>query len=302
MKNPLFTRSLAFGALFVLGSVSFSCNDSGSPSYDSGYKPDAPTSGAPSVNLGTGTGNALTGLGLGQDTLTAVSTATKNGESDTATPALNPSQFAATANGGSLSGNPSANGGGTGNGNSGSNGTSLSNLAKTRSAVGGGGSASGGGGSLGGGISSLGDTHTAALVDLSKSGPNGDGSMSFSDAMGKSNASDQQGSYAAGGGGNGSSGKGINPFASLFGGDKIGGDNGAAVTTTEFRRSPASLAGQGGANPNGYGPMGSQDPANYFSLLNTNDNLFKIVERRYVSKSKQWAISDAEEIRRSVNR
>jgi hypothetical protein len=46
--------------------------------------------------------------------------------------------------------------------------------------------------------------------------------------------------------------------------------------------------------------MGTQDPANYFGMLKVNDNLFKIVERRYESKSRQWAISDAQQIRRSI--
>lgn len=301
MKTPLFTRSIAFGALAILGSISFSCNDSGSAGYDGNFNPNASTSGAPATNLGAGTNNALTGLGLGQTTLDQVSTATKLGESDTKVPGLNDSQFAATASGGPLSNSPLSGSNGSGNQSAGSSGSGLSNLAANKTASGGSATSGGGGGAYGGGVASLGDTHTSAMTDPSKSGPNGDGTMMAADALGKSNSSDSQSGYAAGGGGQGS-GKGVNPFASLFGGDGNGAAGGAGNTTTEFRRDPSSLAGQADGKRNGMDPMGSQDPANYFTLLNTGDNLFKIVERRYVSKSKQWAISDAQDVRRSINR
>ena len=36
--------------------------------------------------------------------------------------------------------------------------------------------------------------------------------------------------------------------------------------------------------------MGSEDPEDYFSRLNPDDNLFKIVERRYQKKTTDWAL------------
>jgi hypothetical protein len=188
-----------------------------------------------------------------------------------------------------------------------SNGSSLLNQGGTTSASRNSGGSSGGAGtSSGGDIASLGDTRTAALVDPGKLGPNGDGSMSAMDAMGTATGSSGQAAYAAGGSGRGSSvssrGEGSNPFAALFdGGDGSNGVGGrGGVSSTEFSRDPASIAGRADAALGSMDPMGSQDPANYFSLLNTDDNLFKIVERRYVSKSKQWAISDAQRIRNSA--
>jgi hypothetical protein len=38
----------------------------------------------------------------------------------------------------------------------------------------------------------------------------------------------------------------------------------------------------------------SSDPADYFTRLSAADNLFKIVERKYTDKSRQWALSDAQ--------
>ncbi|MFL5814286.1 MAG: hypothetical protein ACJ763_11965 [Bdellovibrionia bacterium] len=302
MKSSLFSRSAAFGAVVMLSMVSFSCNDSGNAGYGPDFNPTASTMGTPSTNLGNATDNALGGLGLGQHTLDTATTAIKNGESDTATPVLNSSQFAATADpgrGGAGLGGSKVNPGGTGSSDAGG---SVSFGGTTRSAGGSGSGGSGAGaGSMGGNIASLGDTRTSALVDPSKSGPNGDGSMSAADALGRTNSSDGLAIYGAGGGGAGkSAGGGINPFSGLFGDSNGNGANGSGSTSTEFRRDPASLAGQGDANRNGLGPMGTQDPANYFTMLKADDNLFKIVERRYVSKSKQWAVSDAQQIRRSV--
>jgi hypothetical protein len=309
MKSSLFSRSSAFGALIVLSMVSFSCNDSGNAGYGPDFNPTATSTGAPSINLDHATDNALDGLGLGQNTLKTATTAIQNGESDTSTPILNGSQLAATADPGKTSSGFGGTMVGSGNNGSGDTGKSVSFGGTTQSSGGGGGSgssSSSGTGSLSGGggsIASLGDTRTSAIVDPSKSGPNGDGSMSASEALGRSNSSDGLAMYGSGSGGGGKFADkgGFNPFSGLFGGGGDGNSaNGSGTTSTEFRRDPASLAGQADANRNGLGPMGSQDPANYFSMLKADDNLFKIVERRYGSKSKQWAISDAQQIRRSV--
>ena len=65
-------------------------------------------------------------------------------------------------------------------------------------------------------------------------------------------------------------------------------------TVSEISRDPAAAGGS--ANGHG-GPIGTQDPENYFSMLNPNDNLFKIVERRYTKKSEQWSLADALSVR-----
>jgi len=303
-------KTSLFGTLAILSVVGVSCNDSGSVGYDPNmFNPAASTNGKPQLTLDTGAGNALTGLALGQGTLDTANTATQNGESGTPALALNGSQFAATAGGTPLSSASGGNAGGNPTGSSqqpaGSSGSSLLNQGGSTSASRNSGGSSGGAGSASAGdISSLGDTRTAALVDPGKLGPNGDGSMSAMDAMGTGSAA--QGAYAAGGSGRGLSGsnrgEGSNPFAALLdGGDGSNGVGGrSGVTSTEFSRDPASVAGRADAARGSMDPMGSQDPANYFSLLNTGDNLFKIVERRYVSKSKQWAISDAQQIRNSA--
>jgi hypothetical protein len=126
--------------------------------------------------------------------------------------------------------------------------------------------------------------------------------MSAMDALGRSNGSVGQAAYAAGGGGGRSSdrGGGYNPFGFGGDGDGVGGKGGSSIS--EISRDPASLAAQADAARNGKDPMGSQDPSNYFSLISAGDNLFKIVERRYTSKSRQWELSDVQEIRRSVQK
>ncbi len=296
MRTSLFSRSMAFGALAVLSCVSFSCNDSGNAGYDGNFNPYAGSNGVPSTNLADGGGNALTGLALGQTTLQQVSAATKAGESQANEPALDASQSAATADSGGTLSNSS--GGGASpqslaEQSTGSSGTGSLGLGGVNSTGRSGGSSStSGAGSQGGGLGSLGDTRTTALGGAGLSGANGERSLS--------SASDSQGSYA-GGSGSSSSGKSLNPFSSLFGGEENGGQK-SGSSTTEFGRDPASLSGRDHASRNGSDPMSSQDPANYFTLLNTGDSLFKTVERRYVWKAKQWAVSDAQEIRRSVNR
>ncbi|MDR3608436.1 MAG: hypothetical protein P4M08_13790 [Oligoflexia bacterium] len=95
-----------------------------------------------------------------------------------------------------------------------------------------------------------------------------------------------QGLYAAGGGGGGGMGGG------LFGGSSDSTSPGGAkgdVKDLSSGRSPASAD-----------VMGSADPIDYFTRLNSSDNLFKIVERRYTSKSRQWAVSDAQALSGSV--
>jgi hypothetical protein len=303
MKSSLFSRSIAFGALIVLSFASFSCNDSGSAGYDTSFNPDTTASkGVPVANLDAGTKNALDGLGVGQTALNAATTATQSVESDSPTPVLGSGQSAATAGGNvgsSLFGG--SNLGGTTNTGSGNSGTTAFGGTSKTSSAGGGGSSGSSAGSSGASLSSLGDTRTSPLTLSDATGANGNGSAL--DTSGLSNAANGAGVYAngSGGGGSRSSEKGFNPFASLLGGDGQGNGagNGSGNSSLEFRRDPASIAGQA-ALRNGLGPMGTQDPANYFGMLKVNDNLFKIVERRYESKSRQWAISDAQQIRRSI--
>lgn len=100
---------------------------------------------------------------------------------------------------------------------------------------------------------------------------------------------DVAGSTFGGGGGAGGGGKaggdsGANPFASLFGGAGGAGGGAGAAGARELgfgNRAPAST-------------MGTADPADYFSRIDLNDNLFKRVESRYRDKQMAWAMSQAQ--------
>lgn len=104
-------------------------------------------------------------------------------------------------------------------------------------------------------------------------------------------AMDSNPAYTGGGGGGARGGGGGSDYGSLFGG---GGDAGRAGTqdALEIGRTPA------GVNE----VMGSADPEEYFSMLKSSDNLFKVVERRYTSKAKSWALSDASHARDAVKK
>lgn len=72
-------------------------------------------------------------------------------------------------------------------------------------------------------------------------------------------------------------------------GDTISGVNSAIL---DIGRDPA-----GEVNP-----MGSVEPENYFSLLKPGESIFKVVEKRYGAKARQWALRDAAEVASGVQR
>jgi hypothetical protein len=127
-----------------------------------------------------------------------------------------------------------------------------------------------------GGLTSLSGTPTAAAVPFASASP--------SLAMGP-----DAGYYVSGG-------TGLSPGkADLFGLGASGDSNsvpGAGKSEKDFggERAPSSSSDA----------MGSADPADYFSRLNAGDNIFKIVERKYIDESKQWAMADAEALSRSA--
>lgn len=97
------------------------------------------------------------------------------------------------------------------------------------------------------------------------------------------------GSVYSGGGGGGGAGSGGRAGGFDLGG--LNGGQGAGRPGNEllrFGRDPASSA------------MGSADPEDYFSMLKSGDDLFKIVEKRYTKKAEGWALGDAKEAASSV--
>lgn len=101
---------------------------------------------------------------------------------------------------------------------------------------------------------------------------------------------DSAGTYSGGGGG--ARGGGGSSFGSLFGGGNEGGVSGKAQDGFNLGRKPAG----------GDSTTGSADPENYFSMLKPSDSLFKIVERRYMDKAKNWALTDAHDASASVKK
>lgn len=100
------------------------------------------------------------------------------------------------------------------------------------------------------------------------------------------------GAYSGGGGGGaakGRGGSGDDPFGSLMGGGGAG-----------FGGGPKSESFQ--SNDRAVAAVVGEDPIDYFQRTSLNDNLFKIVERRYRNKSTSWALENAAEIRRRVGR
>lgn len=110
----------------------------------------------------------------------------------------------------------------------------------------------------------------------------GDGSSEDGSTPGLYENSGGNGAYSAGGGGAGMGGGGT-------------GNTGFGFATSGY-----GGAGAGGANANGslsFGDdsaqggmdvMGSEDPEDYFARTNLDESLFKIVEKRYRSKSTDW--------------
>ncbi|MBU6376327.1 MAG: hypothetical protein KGQ59_10055 [Bdellovibrionales bacterium] len=134
-------------------------------------------------------------------------------------------------------------------------------------------SGNGAGGGAGGsseGGRSLGAKETAATSD----------SAADNAALAKSAAAGIL-SGGGGGGGGGDSGGGRS-IADLFGGsgDGLGG---SGQNSEEF-----------GATADSVSPLGSEDPGDYFTRLGMDDDLFKIVERRYRNKAVVWAKNQLE--------
>jgi hypothetical protein len=148
------------------------------------------------------------------------------------------------------------------------------------------GSANGGG--TGGGTSGLstnGGTGVSTAGGLAGaggvSGASGGGSAVGADAA----------SYGSGAGG----GMGAGMYGANSNGD-VDGPNGSSQTG----HSVDQFAGRGLA---GEAPaMGTADPSDYFNRLGIHDDLFKIVERRYIAKSKQWALVDAAFVTQSASK
>jgi hypothetical protein len=95
-------------------------------------------------------------------------------------------------------------------------------------------------------------------------------------------AADQYASTAGGsaGGRGGSGGSGSNPFSGLFGG---GGDS-----IPSGNKTADSVSFSGARDLASVNPTGSSDPADYFSRIGADDNLFKVVERRYQKETMAW--------------
>ncbi|MCC7440561.1 MAG: hypothetical protein IT285_02945 [Bdellovibrionales bacterium] len=142
---------------------------------------------------------------------------------------------------------------------------------------GGGGKGAGRGGGGGGSGMSLGTGSTGpSVVD--------------SDALsGSAAGGDQSAATYAGGGGSGrkggKGGAGNDPMAAFragFGGGK-GGSADGKTESLEF----------GATAGDGVDPMASEDPEDYFGRIQSWESIFKIVERRYKSKSQGWALTDS---------
>ncbi|HAR42372.1 MAG TPA: hypothetical protein DCS07_07030 [Bdellovibrionales bacterium] len=123
---------------------------------------------------------------------------------------------------------------------------------------------------------------------------NGSGGNANGDGSGGLPEADQTaGNYGSAGSGGGS--------GSGSAGGRGAGGSGARMGSGSFSNSGnGSGAGDGsdgalkfgkeGRAEDGSNPMGSEDPEDYFSRLNPDDNLFKIVERRYQKKTTDWAL------------
>jgi len=137
-----------------------------------------------------------------------------------------------------------------------------------------GGSSSGSssGGANGGGMSSNG------ISTASSAGTNQDGNASQS----ATNSAAVAGTAYTAGGGAGAGGGGGSHGGLGFGSDA------------------SEMAAAGGSTNNRFGekgevnPQGSEDPNDYFTRLGLEDDLFKIVERRYRNQAVAWAKNDSD--------
>jgi hypothetical protein len=129
------------------------------------------------------------------------------------------------------------------------------------------------------------DGATAASGAIAASGGSGDVSA------------DGSGAYAMDASGHGGSHGGL--WSEIFGngdsdfGSGLNGKGSRTAKIVDLDRSPAA---------DGSNAMGSKDPEDYFSLVNPGDSIFKIVERRYTTKAKQWALTDADAVASKVLR
>lgn len=139
--------------------------------------------------------------------------------------------------------------------------------------MGGGGGAKSG--AAGGAGSAKGGSIGGALA-LKTSGSDGSGNTSAATAGMDTN---QSGAYASGGGA-GRAGKGSGS-SWAFGGDLGGGAGSGKPSDVQFKGAGDEVS-----------PLGSEDPEDYFARLSMADSLFKIVERRYVSKQEAWVRAD----------
>lgn len=304
-----FTRALS---LFTIAIVVFSCGgDSSGPSDTTGTQLSGSdtTTGTPTNSFDTTTPD--TGISSNQAALEHQNELAKNEEGSQAPLTQGGEQFAATAGDGTGTGAGFHNNGGTvsdqstgANGNSASSGSTLannasSNPAKAAGSGGGFGGGSAAGSGSGSGLGSLGDVQTSAAGMDPSQGPNGGSAYLATDVLGSTDASAAYGSAGGNGGRMGGAGGAFNN--GQYGDSDAGVGGGAHGNEVKnIGRDPASLAGKSDAEKNAAGAMGSKDPSNYFSLLNPGDNIFKIVERRYVSKAKQWAIADVQRISEKI--
>lgn len=140
----------------------------------------------------------------------------------------------------------------------------------------GGGAASGGGG--GGGLGAFG------------AGVKTDPASRPSSMSSPVPATDSNPAYSGGGTGGGSRGAG----GGYDHGSPFGGGDAARAGGQDTLELGRSLAGNQ--------VMGSMDPDEYFTMLKPTDNLFKVVERRYTTKAKSWALTDASQARDAVKK
>jgi hypothetical protein len=155
---------------------------------------------------------------------------------------------------------------------------------------------------------------TGSAITGSGAGGGGSGSgLSLSGSNSTTGASDDSGAVAAGspdvdvagstygaGGAGGGAGGGVekgsdvsHTLSGIFGsaggmGGAVGGSGASSQLGFGNGREPAST-------------MGTEDPADYFSLIDLNDNLFKRVETRYRNKQMTWAENNANETQQTYH-
>jgi hypothetical protein len=129
-------------------------------------------------------------------------------------------------------------------------------------------------GSSSGGSNLTGTTTTANAAEAPTSGTT---AIALDEGVGGAESIGNVSRAGGRGGDNGMS----NPFGSLM--DAFSGKTPAA-------RTPAEIAFKGEVDPQSGKPTaGTSDPADYFNRLTSDDNLFKVIERRYQKQAMTWA-------------